>query len=54
MKKRDVAAMIDHTILKPEATKADVKRIIEEGAAVGTYSVCVSPLDAAPWTCPRA
>ena len=43
MKKRDVAAMIDHTILKPEATKADVKRIIKEGAAAGTYSVCVSP-----------
>ena len=43
MKKCDVAAMIDHTILKPEATKADVKRIIEEGAAAGTYSVCVSP-----------
>ena len=43
MKKRDVAAMIDHTILKPEATKADVKRIIEEGAAAGTFSVCVSP-----------
>ena len=35
MKKRDVAAMIDHTILKPEATKADVKRIIKEGAAAG-------------------
>ena len=30
MKKRDVAAMIDHTILKPEATKADVKRIMKK------------------------
>ena len=35
MNKRDVAAMIDHTILKPEATTADVARIVEEGAAVG-------------------
>ena len=43
MNKRDVAAMIDHTILKPEATTADVARIVEEGAAVGTFSVCVSP-----------
>ena len=43
MKKRDVAALIDHTILKPEATKADVARIVEEGAATGTFSVCVSP-----------
>ena len=29
MNKRDVAAMIDHTILKPEATTADVARSIE-------------------------
>ena len=43
MNKRDVAALIDHTILKPEATKADVARIVEEGAAAGTFSVCVSP-----------
>ena len=43
MNKRDVAAMIDHTILKPEATRADVARIVEEGAAAGTFSVCVSP-----------
>ena len=43
MNKRDVAAMIDHTILKPEATQADVARIVEEGAAAGTFSVCVSP-----------
>ena len=43
MNKRDVAAMIDHTILKPEATHQDVARIVEEGARFGTYSVCVSP-----------
>ena len=54
MNKRDVAAMIDHTILKPEATKADVARIVEEGAAAGTFSVCRVPLDRCPWTCPRA
>ena len=43
MKKTDVARIIDHTILKPEATHQDVARIVEEGARVGTYSVCVSP-----------
>ncbi len=43
MKKTDVASIIDHTILKPEATHQDVARIVEEGARFGTYSVCVSP-----------
>lgn len=43
MKKSEVARLIDHTILKPEATHADVARIVEEGARFGTYSVCVSP-----------
>ena len=43
MKKSEVAHLIDHTILKPEATSADVARIVEEGARLGTYSVCVSP-----------
>lgn len=43
MKKTDVASIIDHTILKPEATHQDVERIVEEGARFGTYSVCVSP-----------
>ena len=53
MNKRDVAAMIDHTILKPEATTADVARIVEEGAAAGTFSVCVSP-SMLPLDVPRA
>ena len=43
MKKTDVASIIDHTILKPEATHQDIARIVEEGARFGTYSVCVSP-----------
>ena len=43
MKKSEVAHLIDHTILKPEATSADVARIVEEGARFGTDSVCVSP-----------
>ena len=43
MRRTDVARMIDHTILKPEATSADVARIVAEGSELGTYSVCVAP-----------
>jgi deoxyribose-phosphate aldolase len=39
----DLARYIDHTLLKPEATRADVERIIAEAAELGTYSVCLSP-----------
>ncbi|MFT4083469.1 MAG: deoxyribose-phosphate aldolase [Nocardioides sp.] len=35
--------MIDHTLLKPEATHADVDALIAEAVELGTYSVCVSP-----------
>ncbi|EEH63730.1 deoxyribose-phosphate aldolase [Gleimia coleocanis DSM 15436] len=43
MNKAEVAKLIDHTILKPEATAADVQRVIDEAADLGTFSVCVSP-----------
>ncbi len=39
----EVAGMIDHTLLKPEATGADVDALIAEAVELGTYSVCVSP-----------
>lgn len=39
----EVATMIDHTLLKPEATAADVAELIAEAAELGAYSVCVSP-----------
>jgi deoxyribose-phosphate aldolase len=35
--------MIDHTLLKPEATVADVIALCAQAAELGTYSVCVSP-----------
>ncbi|TQF69447.1 deoxyribose-phosphate aldolase [Rhodococcus spelaei] len=38
-----VAAMVDHTLLKPEATAADVAALIDEARALGVYAVCVSP-----------
>jgi deoxyribose-phosphate aldolase len=39
----DIARLIDHTLLKPEATRADVEALIAEAVELGTYSVCVSP-----------
>ncbi|MCK6161841.1 deoxyribose-phosphate aldolase [Corynebacterium simulans] len=39
----NVASMIDHTLLKPEATAQDVSALIEEAQRLGTYSVCISP-----------
>ncbi|MFE6511391.1 deoxyribose-phosphate aldolase [Nocardioides sp. NPDC057767] len=39
----EIAKLIDHTLLKPEATHADVEALIVEAAELGTYSVCVSP-----------
>jgi deoxyribose-phosphate aldolase len=39
----EIAALIDHTLLKPEATAADVDALVAEALELGTYSVCVSP-----------
>ncbi|TGD88967.1 deoxyribose-phosphate aldolase [Mycolicibacterium sp. CH28] len=39
----DVAALVDHTLLKPEATEADVAALVEEAADLGVFAVCVSP-----------
>lgn len=38
-----LAAMVDHTLLKPEATEADVTALVAEAAELGVYAVCVSP-----------
>jgi deoxyribose-phosphate aldolase len=38
-----IAGLIDHTLLKPEATAADVEALIAEAVTLGTYSVCISP-----------
>ncbi|HWJ84623.1 MAG TPA: 2-deoxyribose-5-phosphate aldolase, partial [Cellulomonas sp.] len=38
-----LAQFVDHTLLKPEATRADVEALIAEGVALGVYSVCISP-----------
>nr|WP_269435387.1 deoxyribose-phosphate aldolase [Arcanobacterium phocae] len=41
--REEVAGIVDHTLLKPEATMDDVKKLIEDAKKLGTYSVCVSP-----------
>ena len=38
-----VASMVDHTLLKPEATEADVAALVAEAEALDVYAVCVSP-----------
>jgi len=40
---RDWASLIDHTLLKPEANEADIKRLCEEAASYRFASVCVNP-----------
>lgn len=39
----EVAALVDHTLLKPEATEADVAALVAEAADLGAFAVCVSP-----------
>ncbi|KZS82972.1 MULTISPECIES: deoxyribose-phosphate aldolase [Mycobacterium] len=41
--RRQLAAVVDHTLLKPEATVADVTTLVAEAAELGVYAVCVSP-----------
>ncbi len=39
----DWASLIDHTLLKPEATESDIRKLCEEAAKFGFASVCVNP-----------
>ncbi|WP_118914110.1 deoxyribose-phosphate aldolase [Mycobacterium shigaense] len=41
--RKRVAALVDHTLLKPEATEADVAALVAEAFDLGVYAVCVSP-----------
>src|SRR5713226_2128595 len=40
---KDWASLIDHTLLKPEATDDDIKKLCEEAARYRFASVCVNP-----------
>ena len=41
--RRRLAALIDHTLLKPEATADQVVALVAEAAELGVKAVCVSP-----------
>ena len=38
-----LAGIVDHTILKPETTTAEVEAHCREAVELGVFSVCVSP-----------
>lgn len=41
--KEQLAKLIDHTLLKPDATKDDIKRLCEEAMKHSFWAVCVNP-----------
>jgi deoxyribose-phosphate aldolase len=41
--KKSVAGIIDHTLLKPEATEAQIAKLCQEAIDYGFASVCVNP-----------
>jgi deoxyribose-phosphate aldolase len=54
LSRAELAAVVDHTLLKPEATAADVAAVVAEAAELGVFAVCVSPsmVPAAETGCP--
>ena len=44
MDKKTISAMIDHTLLKPEATPAQIEKLCAEAAEYHFASVCVNPV----------
>ncbi|WP_062069540.1 deoxyribose-phosphate aldolase [Demequina sediminicola] len=43
LSRASLASYVDHTLLKPEATPADVDALIAEAHELGAFSICVSP-----------
>ncbi|MDR0783200.1 MAG: deoxyribose-phosphate aldolase [Propionibacteriaceae bacterium] len=43
MNRHELAQMFDHTLLKPEATPANVEALINHGVELGVYAICISP-----------
>lgn len=44
MTRSELARLIDHTLLKPDATEQDIRRLCQEAAEYGFASVCVHPV----------
>ena len=45
----EIARLIDHTLLKPEASREDIRKLCQEAAQFGFASVCINP-----WNVPLA
>ncbi|MGD0558086.1 MAG: hypothetical protein ABSA93_24285 [Streptosporangiaceae bacterium] len=43
MTRGELARMIDHTLLVPEATDEDVTRLAKEADQLGVWAICISP-----------
>lgn len=43
LSRAELARMVDHTLLRPEATPADLAALCAEANELGVFSVCVSP-----------
>ena len=40
---QEIASLIDHTLLKPEASRDEIQRLCQEAAHFGFASVCINP-----------
>ena len=45
--KQQLAAMIDHSLLRPNATREQLKKLCEEATAFGFKAVCINPVHVA-------
>ena len=43
------AGLIDHTLLKPEASRDEIKKLCQEATKFGFASVCTNPLGVCLW-----
>ncbi|WOQ17099.1 deoxyribose-phosphate aldolase [Raineyella sp. W15-4] len=41
--RQELAQLMDHTLLRPEATAQEVAALAQEARELGTYAICVSP-----------
>jgi deoxyribose-phosphate aldolase len=48
MKKKEIAGLIDHTLLRPDANHEDIKRLCREAIQYNFYSVCIHPFFVPP------
>jgi deoxyribose-phosphate aldolase len=44
-----IASLIDHTLLKPDASREDIRKLCQEAVRFGFASVCINP-----WNVPQA